>query len=93
MNTAVINVKTEPQLKAKAQKVAEELGFSLSAIIKAYLKQLIKTKTVSFSVSEEPSEYLIQALKEAEEDRKKGKGSPTFDNAKDAIKWLKKQEK
>ena len=67
MNTAVINVKTEPQLKAKAQKVAEELGLSLSALIKAYLKQLVRTKSVSFDISEEPSDYLLEAIREAEE--------------------------
>lgn len=91
MNTAVINIKTEPQLKAKAQKVAQELGFSLSTLIKGYLKQLVKTKRITFSVDEEPSEYLLSVIKKAKENRKKGKGSPTFDNAKDAIKWLEKQ--
>ena len=34
---------------------------------------------------EEPNEFMIQALKEAEKD----KSSPAFDNAQDFIKWLK----
>ena len=89
MNTAVINIKTNVVVKKKAQKIASELGFSLSALINGYLKQLIQTKTVHFSASEEiPSEYMIQALREAEEDRRKGRTSPSFDNAKDAIGWL-----
>lgn len=90
MNTAVINIKVDPKVKKKAQGVASDLGFSLSALINGYLRSLIKTKSVHFSLNEkeEPSEYLIKALKESEEDRKAGRVSPSFDNAKDAIKWL-----
>ena len=89
MNTAVINIKTNAKIKAKAQKVASDLGFSLSALINGYLNQLVKTKTIHFSALEEtPSEYMIQALRESEEDRKKDRVSPSFDNAKDAIGWL-----
>ena len=89
MNTAVVNVKVEPEVKRQAQKVADELGLSLSAIIKGYLKELIRTKTVTFSANkEEPTDYLLQSLKESEEDIKAGYVSPTFTNAEDAIEWL-----
>jgi len=74
MSTAVINIKTDPDVKAGAQKIAAQLGFSLSALINGYLNQLVKTKTVCFSLSEDtPSEYLVQALREAEEDKRQGK--------------------
>jgi len=73
MYTAVINVKTHPEIKNEAKKIAEELGFSLSSLVNAYLKQLIKTKTVVFStVSEEPSAYMIEMLKQAEKEIKNG---------------------
>lgn len=88
MNTAVINVKTDPIVKKKAQRVAHDFGFSLSALINGYLRQLIKTKTVIFSASERPTEYLLEALKESEKDIREGRVSPTFTNARDAIKWL-----
>jgi addiction module RelB/DinJ family antitoxin len=89
MNTAVINFKTDPKVKKKAQKVASELGFSLSSLLNGYIRHLIKTKTVYFTAkSEEPSEYLIEVLKESEADRKAGEVSPSFDNAEDAIAWL-----
>lgn len=88
MSTAVINIKTDPKVKAKAQKIASELGFSLSALINGYLSQLIKTKTIHFTASEEtPSEYMIQALKESEEDRRKGR-YVSFGDVDDAINWL-----
>lgn len=93
MYTSVVNVKIDAKTKKQAQKVAEELGFSLSALIKGYLKQLIHTRRVSFDLSEEPSEYLLEAIKEAEEDLKNNKASPIFDDPKKAISWLHKQIK
>lgn len=94
MNTAVINIKVQPDIKKKAQIVASELGFSLSSLINAYLRQLIKTKTITFSASsEEPTEYLLQALRESKEDIKTGKVSPSFTNADDAVTWLNNPKK
>ena len=86
MNTAIINIKTDVTLKKEAQAVAGEIGVSLSALIKAYLKQLVKSRKVT--LREEPSAYMIKALKESAEDIRKGRVSPTFDNSDDAIAWL-----
>jgi len=89
MSTAIISVETEPDLKAEAQAVAAELGFSLSSLINAFLKNLTLTREVTFrAAGEEPSDYLIQALKESEEDRLAGRTSPAFDSADDAVAWL-----
>lgn len=89
MQTAAIYIRTELETKRKAQKVAKEIGISLSGLVNTYLKQVIRTKKVEFS-AEEPSEYLIKAIKKARENRKKGRGSPIFDNAEDAIAYLHK---
>ncbi len=94
MNTATIFIKTEPRVKKEAQKTAEELGFSLSSILNAFLRQLVKTKTINFSakeLDEVPNARTRAILKQAEEDLKNGNTSPMFDNAKDAIDWLHKQ--
>lgn len=89
MNTAVINLKTDPKTKKAAQKVAEELGMSLSSLINGFLKDMIQTKSVYFSADEEvPSAYMMKALKENEKDRKAGRISPSFTNIKDEIAWL-----
>ena len=84
MNTAVINIKTQPEIKIKAQTIAKELGLNLSSVINAYLVQLIKTKTVIFSTSEEPTDYLLQMLEDSRKAAKK------FSNAKDAVSYLDK---
>lgn len=88
MNTAVINIRTTKAVKKAAKSVADELGFSLSSLINGLLKQLIKTKTVTFSVvREEPTEYLIQALKESKADIKAGR-VVSFDGPDDALRYL-----
>ena len=88
MNTAVIITKTEPQVKLKAQRVAKDLGLSLSSLINAWLRQLIKTKTVVFSAAdEEPTQYLLDALKESKEDIKAGR-IVSFNTADDTIGYI-----
>lgn len=70
MRNAVINIKTDSKVKQEAQKVASELGFSLSGLINGYLRQLISTKSVNFSLmDEEPSELLIKTVRDAEIER------------------------
>lgn len=87
MDTAVINVRTSLQLKTQAQKVAEQLGFSLSAVINAYLRQLVRTKMVKVSLEETPSEALRQAIVVAERDHKLGKGK-RFRSYEQAVSFL-----
>lgn len=88
MNTAIVNVKIDTMTKKQAQEIADRLGFSLGSLIKAFIKQLVREKRVSFGLSEEPSKYLAQYLAESKKDIKKGWVSPEFDNTKDAIAWL-----
>jgi addiction module RelB/DinJ family antitoxin len=91
MNTAVIITKTEPEVKRRAQAVVKEFGISLSSLINAYLKQIVRTKKIEFTLDEEPSEYLKKTIKQALADRKKGKASPVFNTGKEAVKWLESQ--
>ena len=91
MNTAVIITKTDPQVKRKAQKIAKEIGVSLSSLINAYLKQLVRTRRVEFDLEEEPSDYLIKAIRRSEKNIREGKVSPAFKTGKEAVDWLEKQ--
>lgn len=89
MNTAVINIKTDPQVKAKAQKVAQDLGISLSTVVNGALRQFIKTRTVTFADTElELTPWAKRMLKQSEKDAKRGFVSPTFKTAEESIKWL-----
>lgn len=73
MNT-LINVKIDPKVKNKAQKVAAGLGLSLSAVVNAYLRQFIRTETLFVSSkNEEPTDFLLESIRASAEDKKKGK--------------------
>ncbi len=88
MNTASILIKTDPKVKEEAQKTAEEMGISLTSVINRYLKHFITTKSITFTTQDEvPTPYMINSLKQSEEDYQKGRVIP-FDRAKDAVSYL-----
>jgi len=73
MNTAIVNVKVDPKIKKQAQKVAQTLGFSLSSLINAYLRQFVRDRTVGFSdVRLELTPYAKRMLKQTQKDFKDG---------------------
>ena len=86
MKTSVLNIKIDPKVKDEAQKVADELGFTLSAIINASLKNLARSKTISFSVLE-PTPLLAKSIRSARTDRAKKKPE-TFSKTSDFMKSL-----
>ncbi|MEK7570794.1 MAG: type II toxin-antitoxin system RelB/DinJ family antitoxin [Patescibacteria group bacterium] len=88
MNTTSLHIKIDDTIKSQAQHTADELGLSLSAVVKVLLKQFIRTRSLSVDLDERPTAYFKQLLKEADEDMQAGRVSPTFTNAKDAITWL-----
>lgn len=88
MNATSIHVKVDSDIKVQAQKAAEELGLSLSAVMKALLKQFIRTQHLSVGVGEEPSAFMIEALKKSHKEYKDGLTSPSFANVEDSFKWL-----
>jgi addiction module RelB/DinJ family antitoxin len=90
MNTASVLFRTDPEIKTKAQKTANELGISLSVILNGFLREFIKTKTITFT-TEEFTPYAKAELKKAMGDLAAGKASPTFNSAKESIEWLEKQ--
>ena len=85
----VLNVKTDKDVKEKAQALAKHLGVPLSTVVNAYLREFVYTG--EFRIAREPGvrpEVQKRILKHAKE-AKTGKNlSPAFDNAEDAIAWL-----
>lgn len=89
MKTAMINIKTNKEVKDQAQQLAEELGFSLSAFVTASLKQFIRTREVQFTVAPRMTPYLEGVIKEVEKDIKTKKNlSPAFTNIQDMDAYL-----
>ena len=87
----MINIKTDREVKEQAQELAAELGFSLSAIVTASLKQFVRTREVQFSAAHRMTPYLEGVIKEVEKDIKANKNiSPAFTNAQEASAYLRK---
>ena len=85
----IINIKTDKEVKKNAQKLAEELGLSLSAVINAQLKQFIRNKSINLSSIPQMSKDLENLLGKVEKDLKTKKNiSGPFRSAKEAINHL-----
>lgn len=69
----VLNVKTDTDVKKKAQKLAKDLGVPLSTIVNAMLKQFIEEQKITLRKPLKPSKKLEKILAEIEEDRKHGR--------------------
>lgn len=89
MKTTAINIKTNIEIKNGAQRLAEEMGLSLSAIVTASLKQFIRTGELQLSVSPRMTSCLEKVIWEARKDYKLGRNiSGPFYNANDLTKSL-----
>ena len=69
----IVNLKTDKEVKENAQKLASELGLTLSAVINAYLKQFIRTREVYFSSIPKMTPALENLIGKVEQDYKKKK--------------------
>jgi DNA-damage-inducible protein J len=88
MKTA-INIKTDVDVKRRAQKVAKELGIPLSTIVNAYLKQLGREPRVNFAVPLRPNKKTAELLRRASGDyRKRRNISPEFSTAEEMDEYL-----
>ncbi len=73
--SVVINFKTDPKIKKEAQKIAKEMGISLSAILNMYLRKIVREKKLDIRV-EKFSNFNEQTQKdilEARADREAGR--------------------
>lgn len=68
----MINIKTDVEVKEKAQKIAKELGLPLSTVVNAYLKEFIRERAVRFSIEPQVRPEVGKMLKQASADYKKG---------------------
>ena len=87
----VLNVKTDKDVKEKAQALAKHMGIPLSTIVNAHLKAFIASG--EFTVTREPQlrPEVIKEINIAIKEVHAGKNiSPRFKNSEDAITWLNK---
>ncbi len=59
---AVINLKTDPELKKQAAQVADRLGVSVSAVLNNELKRFAAEQSVTFDIPEVPNAKIAKEL-------------------------------
>jgi addiction module RelB/DinJ family antitoxin len=86
---AIITLKADKETKEQAQKIASDLGLTLSAIVNASLKQFIRTKEVYFSAMPKMTVELEKLIANVEKDIKSGENiSKIYDSADEALEYL-----
>lgn len=88
MNTAILNIKTDPKTKQQLKVFAAEVGLPVSALLNAQIKQMLREGKVEFSTTLEPTPYLQELIKEAEVDYKTGKNIVTTKTDKETLDYL-----
>lgn len=90
--TTVIHLKADKEVKENAQKLARELGLSLSDVINASLRNFIRTRQITFSDIPQMTPELEKLLDKIDDDIKHNRNlSPSFKNMDDATDYLEKQ--
>jgi antitoxin component of RelBE/YafQ-DinJ toxin-antitoxin module len=88
MNTAILNIKTDPETKQQLKAFAAQVGLPVSALMNAQIKQMLRNGKVEFSTTLEPTPYLKAIIKEAEADYKAGRNLTTTETDKDTLDLL-----
>lgn len=84
---AVINLKTDPELKKLAAKTADKLGISVSAVLNNELRRFATEQSVTFDVPEVPN---VKTAKELAASRKQIEAGDyyKFDSNDEALDFL-----
>lgn len=71
MNTkTMMNIKIDKNLKTKAAKLADDMGFNLSSVIAAMLRNFVTTQELSVSMAPRMTPYLEGAIREVMKEKK-----------------------
>lgn len=89
---AVINLKTDPELKKLAAKTADKLGISVSAVLNNELRRFATEQSVTFDVPEVPNAKTAKELAASHKQIEAG-DYYTFENNDEALDFLATQLK
>jgi antitoxin component of RelBE/YafQ-DinJ toxin-antitoxin module len=88
MNTAILNIKTDPETKERLKGFAAQVGLPVSALLNAQIKEMLRNGRVEFSTTLEPTPYLQKIIKEAEADYAAGKNITRVNTKAELKKYL-----
>ncbi len=63
---ATINIRVDERLKKQSEMIFDELGMSMTGAITIFLKAVVRTKSIPFSL-EIPNKETIKAFKEVDD--------------------------
>jgi addiction module RelB/DinJ family antitoxin len=86
-NYAIINLKTDPELKKLATQTANKLGISISAVLNNELRRFAAEQSVVFDVPEAPNEQTAKQLAVSKKQIEAG-DYHRFDTNKKALEFL-----
>ena len=67
-----MSIRTDPELKAKAEEILSQLGMSMNGTINMFLHQIVRDRAVPLSLSLSTPETLYADLLQAREERERG---------------------
>lgn len=88
MKTALLNVKVDPQVKARAQAVATSIGIPLSTLVNAYLVEIAATGQVHFAAAEPMTPKMEKIIERTQKEIEAGELSGPFRTTKELIDHL-----
>ncbi len=87
----VLSIKTDKDVKERAQALAKHLRIPLSTVVNAQLKAFVESGEFKISREPELQPNVIKSLNQAIKEVRSGKNlSPRFKTAKEAAAWLNK---
>lgn len=68
MQSASVTIRLDPQTKSDASAIAEDFGFDLSSVTRAFYRQMIRERRIPLTLEyPRPSSESRQAMRETEE--------------------------
>lgn len=89
MNTTM-TFKIDKDLKAQAQKTAQQMGVPLSTLINAYLREIAATGRVELSIVEEMTPQMIRIIESFKHEIATNQTVGPFNNVGEAVAYLDK---
>lgn len=86
-----MNIRIDEETRRELKDFAAQVGIPATSLVNASIRQMLRSRAVTFSTALEPTPYLEKILREADKDIKVGKNlSPVFDSVDDMFDDLEK---
>lgn len=68
IKTTTIHIKIDERVKEEVQFIVDEMGLTVSGVINAFLRQLIRTREINFTAKNKMTPYFEKIIKESRSD-------------------------